>query len=278
MRRKSRKVLVGMLKALPAKWDAKGNFEVFEALFRRHAKDGLDAFVTPECFLDGYAVTEKNWTPARFRRVAQEVGRGPFLKRVSQLARSFRTHVVFGFTEILDGHFYNAALFVGRRGEIVGKYHKTHLQAHDHRFAPGRDLPVFRLDFGCAGAVICADRRWPESIRTLRLKGAEIVLMPTYGMWSLDNEWWMRTRSYENGMFVCFTHPNVALITDPKGGVAAKLQSNVPDALIHEIDLDEVTETPHLQDRRPELYGVIADPDHPSRQRPYDPPSVKGRA
>ncbi len=274
MKRKSRKVVVGMMKALPAKWDAKDNFEAFESLFHRHAKDGLDVFITPECFLDGYVVTEKNWTPARFRRVSQEVKTGSFVKRVSQLARKGKTHIVFGCTEILNGHFYNAALVVGRKGEVVGKYHKTHLQAHDHRFAPGQDLPVFHLDFGCAGIVICADRRWPESIRTLRLKGAEVVLMPTYGMWHLDNEWWMRTRSYENGMFVCFTHPNVALITDPKGGVAAKLQSNVPDVLIHEIDLDEVTETAHLQDRRPELYGTIADPNHPSRQKPYTPPSA----
>ena len=71
MRKKSRKVLVGMLKAMPAKWDVKGNFEIFEDQFRRHAKDGLDVFITPECFLDGYAVTEKDWTPARFRRAAQ---------------------------------------------------------------------------------------------------------------------------------------------------------------------------------------------------------------
>ena len=274
MKRKSRKVLVGMLKAMPAKWDVKGNFEIFEDQFRRHAKDGLDVFITPECFLDGYAVTEKDWTPARFRRVSQEVGKSPLLKKVSQFARQARTHLVFGFTERLNGTFYNAALLVGRGGEVIGKYHKTHLQAHDHRFAPGQDLPVFRLDFGCAGFVICADRRWPETIRTLRLKGAEVVLMPTYGMWHLDNEWWMRTRSYENEMFVCFTHPNVALITGPKGGVDAKLQSNVPDVLVHEIDLNEVTETSHLQDRRPELYGIIADPNHPSRQKPYTPPSA----
>jgi len=107
--------------------------------------------------------------------------------------------------------------------------------------------------------VICADRRWPETIRTLRVKGAEIILMPTYGMWHLENEWWMRTRSYENEMFICFTHPNVALITNPKGEVAAKLQSNLPGVLIHDIDLDEVTTTNMLKDRRPELYGILGD-------------------
>jgi predicted amidohydrolase len=269
----SRKVLVGMMKAMPAKWDAKGNFAIFESLFLRHAKDGLDVFITPECFLDGYAVTEPNWTPARFRRVAQAVGRSEILERVSRLARRARTHVVFGFSERLRGEFRNTALLLGRRGELLGTYHKTHLQAHDRRFVPGQDLPVFPLDFGCAGIAICADRRWPETIRTLRLKGAEIVLMPTYGMWHLDNEWWMRTRSYENEMFVCFTHPNVALITGPKGGVEAKLQSSVPDVLVHEVDLARVTETGHLQDRRPELYGILSDTGHPSRQKAYTPDS-----
>jgi predicted amidohydrolase len=109
-----------------------------------------------------------------------------------------------------------------------------------------------------AGMVICADRRWPETIRTLRVKGAEIALTPTYGMWHLDNEWWMRTRSYENEMFVCFAHPNVALITNPQGQVEAKLQTNVPSVLIHDIDLNQTT-THMLKDRRPELYAALAD-------------------
>lgn len=152
---------------------------------------------------------------------------------------------------------------------MVGKYHKTHLQNHDQRFAPGQDLPVFELIWGRAGIVICADRRWPESMRTLRLKGAEICLMPTYGMRHLENEWWMRTRAYENQMFVCFTHPQVALITNPGGGIAAKLESNRPDVLVHEVDLSEVDDGNHLAHRRPELYGVLADAGHPSRQEPY---------
>ena len=98
--------------------------------------------------------------------------------------------------------------------------------------------------------------------------------MPTYGMWHLDNEWWMRTRSYENQMFVCFTHPEDALIADPAGGVAARLCSSEPDVLVHTLDLDQAHTGNHLQDRRPELYGVIADPQHPSRQAPYEPPSL----
>jgi len=271
----ARKLRIGMLKAVPGKWDVEGNWEIFVEQFRRHRGDGIQVFITPECFLDGYAVTEKNWTVRRFARAAQEVGKSPYIRRVRDLARRAKTCIAFGFSEILDGRFYNCALLVGADGRIVGKYHKTHLQHHDQRFAPGQDLPVFDLEWGRAGVVICADRRWPESIRALRLKGGEICLMPTYGMHHLDNEWWMRTRAYENQMFVCFTHPQVALITDPGGGVAAKLESNQPDVLVHEVDLDEVRDDNHLEHRRPELYGILGDAEHRSRQVPYEPPAAR---
>ncbi len=266
------KVKIGMLKAMPQKWDVAGNWAVFEGQFEAHGGD-VDVFVTPECFLDGYAVTEADWTAARFAEVAQDVGESGYIRRVCEMARAFQTHVVFGFSEKRAGYFYNTAVLVNRAGKVVGTYDKTHLQAHDHRFVRGNDLPVFDLDFGKVGMVICADRRWAESIRTLRLKGAKICLMPTYGMWHEDNEWWMRTRSYENQMFVCFTHPNVALITDPRGKLAAKLQSNVPDVLIHEVDLKDVSDENHLSNRRPELYGVISDVAHRSRQPEFLSPS-----
>ena len=268
----NRNVTIGMLKAVPAKWDVEDNWNVFETQFTRHCDNGVDVFITPECYLDGYAVTEKNWTVEKFARVAQEVETSPYIKQVRKLAQDSNTAIVFGFTELLDGYFYNCAILSGPNGDLVGKYHKTHLRTHDRRFARGDSLPVFDLSFGRVGTVICADRRWPESIRVLRLKGAEICLMPTYGSWNLDNEWWMRTRSFENQMFVCFTHPDVALITNPKGEVEAKLESNIPDVLIHNVDLEQVAVGKHLEDRRPEIYGILSDTRHWSRQDAYEAP------
>lgn len=272
----NRVVRIGMLKAMPAKWDVEANWDMFKEQFTRYRDVGLDVFVTPECFLDGYAVTDADWSVPKFGRVAQTVGESPFIRNVLDLAGRSNTHIVFGFTELKNGRFYNAALLAGRSGEIVGTYYKTHLQRHDRRFAAGRDLPVFELDFGTVGLAICADRRWPETIRVLRLKSAEVCLMPTYGMWHLDNEWWMRTRSYENQMYVCFAHPNVALITGPGGQLDAKLQSNVDDVLVHDIDLAAVSDGNHLADRRPGLYGILSDETHPSRQDPFNPPTVDG--
>lgn len=248
-----------MIQAVPKKWEVDENWAMFETLVRRHAGDQVDLFLAPECFLDGYAASEVDWTVERFAEVAQNLNDSPYIDRLKRLAAETRAYFVFGFTERVDDRFYNCAVLVGRDGHIQGTYYKTHLRDHDKRFAPGIDLPVFHLDCGVIGVVICADRVWPETIRVLRVKGADIALVPAYGGWGLDNEWRMRVRAHENGMFVCFDHPHVALIANPRGDVAAKLQSNVPGLLIYDMDLSEVT-TAYLQDRRPDLYGILGDP------------------
>ena len=131
----ARKSVIGMLKAMPRKWDIGYNWNIFEEQFEGHQGDEIDVFITPECFLDGYAVTEEDWTVEKFAEVAQDVTKSDYIHRVQEMAHQTKTHIVFGFTELLHDHFYNCALLVGSDGEIVGKYHKTHLQNHDHRFA-----------------------------------------------------------------------------------------------------------------------------------------------
>ena len=110
MRLENRSVRIGLLKAMPAKWDVEANWDVFEEQFARHRDSGLDVFVTPECFLDGYAVTEADWNVPKFRSVAQTVGESSFIRSVLDLAGGSKTYIVFGFTELKNGRFYNAAL------------------------------------------------------------------------------------------------------------------------------------------------------------------------
>ena len=88
---------------------------------------------------------------------------------------------------------------------------------HDFKYTPGKNLHAYESDFGSFGVMICADRRWPETARTLTLQGARVIFNPTYGMHDDLNLCMMKTRSYENGIFIVFTHPGQSLITDPKG-------------------------------------------------------------
>ena len=232
---------------------------VLEQVQIQHAGQGVDLIVTPECYLDGYVVTAKDWNAQRFANVAQDVATSLYIQRLRSLAAKYRVYVLFGFTEKSAGKFYDSAIMVDRTGATVGIYHKTMLQTHDLRFSPGQDLPVFDTEWGKMGILICADRRWPESARVERLKGARITLIPSYGMWDLNNEWWMRTRSYENGNYLAFVHPETAFVSDPGGQIAARLQTNLPAMLVCDVDLSKTKDT-DIRDRRPELYGEITRP------------------
>jgi predicted amidohydrolase len=130
------------------------------------------------------------------------------------------------------------------------------LQTHDLQYSTGMELSPFPTPWGPVGIMICADRRWPETARALRLRGAKLILNPTYGMHHYANEWWMRTRAYENQCFIAFAHPQLGLVLNPDGGIQAK-QADTPGVLLCDIDLREATEDNHLQDRRPDLYGPL---------------------
>lgn len=261
------RIRLGLFSAEPVKWDLEANWRAFETAVESSAGQGIDLVVTPECYLDGYAAAAKDWTAERFEGIAQ----GPnsaYLERLRALARRHRLWILFGYTEKRDGCYYNTALLVDRDGRTAGRYDKTHLQNHDLRFAPGEGLPVFDTEWGKLGVLICADRRWPETARVLRLKGARLILIPSYGMWHLDNEWWMRTRAYENENFVAFVHPNVSFVADPQGRILCKLQSNRPGILLCDLDLAQVTDSRHIRDRRPELYGELVAPRSTARVPP----------
>ena len=253
-------VRLALMKAVPEKWDLSGNFELFRALFEGVRARGVDLFVTPECWLDGYAAADAASTKARLQGIAQDLDHSEFLTAVAQLAAEHRTAICFGFTSLEEGRTYNAAGLWDGRGERLGVYHKTHLQNHDLQFSPGKELPVYATPWGPLGIMICADRRWPEVARALRLQGAKLILNPSYGMHHEENEWWMRTRGYENQCFIAFAHPKVAFIVAPDGNLEGKLDDEAPGLLLCDLDLTRARDDNHLRDRRPELYGIITEP------------------
>lgn len=250
-------VRVALMHGIPEKWDLERNFEVFLSELEAANAKRADLFITPECWLDGYAAPDRGSSPERLRTVAQSLESSPYLERVAREAREREMWICFGFVSVEDGNIYNAAGLWDSSGRRVGVYHKTHLQTHDVQFSRGENLPVWPSPWGPLGMMICADRRWPETARVLRLQGARLILNPTYGFYSDLNEAMMRTRSYENECFIAFAHPRLSLVTDPRGSIAAKCLSDKPGILIAEMDLGKATTDKHLDDRRPDLYQII---------------------
>lgn len=259
---KSNSLRLALLRAQPKKWDLDVNFKMFLEGATLAAQRHADVLITPECWLDGYASAAEDSTSEKIRAIAQDLETSPYLKQVAQKAREHRLFICFSFTSLESRQAYDAAGLWNTEGKRIGVYHKTHLQKHDLQYAFGQSLPVWPAPWGSVGIMICADRRWPETARTLRLQGARLILNPSYGFYGDLNEAMMRTRAYENQCFIAFAHPKQSLVTAPDGKVLAKEEttddvSGTPRITICDIDLSQAKDDNHLRDRRPEIYRAI---------------------
>lgn len=252
-------IRVAQVKVYPLKGKMDANHQTLLDILKGVEAGGkVDAVVTPEGFLDGYVSTEKSVTKEDMIRYAIDPQESQYTLAVSQWALRNKTWVIYGCMRKASDGVFNTALIYNRAGVLVGMYDKLHLQEHDHKYTPGKHLNVYDSDFGPFGVMICADRRWPETTRTLALKGARVIFNPTYGMHGELNLCMMRTRSYENGIYIVFTHPGQSLITDPKGAIVCNNEDKDKTWTVTEIDLAKAPANKggHIADRRPDVYKL----------------------
>ena len=109
---------------------------------------------------------------------AEEVPGGPTIRAWNKEAEETGICVVGGFLEREGDDLYNSAVLVGPG--VIGRYRKTHLWDKEKLlYEPGRELPVFDAPLGRIGLLICYDVWFPEAARTLALKGAQILCIPS---------------------------------------------------------------------------------------------------
>jgi predicted amidohydrolase len=206
---------------------------------------------------------------------------GPLTRMLSEKAEKYQTYVVASLNEVDEGHFYNTAVLIDRQGQIVGKYRKVHLTLveSDQGIVPGSEYPVFDTDFGRIGIMICWDNWFVEPARALRLKGAEILLLPLVG--DTAEHWGIvsRARAVDNGVyFVASANggESPSCIIDPTGEVLAETRTS-PGFVLQEIDLNREwrvrslsvgsfgeARSLYIDERRPDTYSSIS-ANQPSR-------------
>ena len=133
-----------------------------------------DFYVLPELFNTGYNFIDAT----EVDRLAEPV-EGTTHKAIAEFARRNTCYVAYGFAEKSD-RIYNSSALVGPQGHI-GLFRKVHLFSRETLFfAPGNlGFPVFDLPFGRVGMMICFDWIYPESTRTLALRGAQLIAHPS---------------------------------------------------------------------------------------------------
>lgn len=197
-------------------------------------------------------------------------------------AKEFGIYLIGGsMPEILNNKIYNTSFVVNANGEVIARHRKTHLFdvniengirfMESEYLSPGEDITVFDTPFGKAGLCICYDIRFPEMIRSLVLRGAQIIFVPAaFNMttgpahWetlfkarALDNQVYMAGISPARAVDGVYTAYGHSLITDPWGRVIG--EANEGQEIIYgNIDIDYENkvrdELPLLKHRKPEIY------------------------
>ena len=230
-----------------------------------------DLFVLPELFSTGY----------RFRNMeeshhyAEKVPDGLTTSFLCSLAKVMDSYFIAGLVETDTEQIYNSSVVVGPEG-FLGRYRKIHLfDTEKVCFHAGREVPpVFDLRGAKVGVMICFDWRFPETARSLALKGAEIIAHPSNLVLPHCPQA-MITRCLENRIFAITADrvgdesrvPNESLhfigqsqVVDPDGNVLVRASDTKEEVCIVEIDLEKAREkflnpkNDIFKDRRPDLY------------------------
>jgi predicted amidohydrolase len=165
---------VGFVQFAPALCDVAANVTAVEHLLRGVEADLL---VLPELANSGYQYASPD---ALLPFSEPGDGSGPFLSALQHLAGQTGGVIVVGFSERTPAGLYNSAAAVGATG-VIQVYRKTHLFAGEKQlFLPGdTGFRIFRHANVRVGMMVCFDWFFPESARTLALRGAQIIAHPS---------------------------------------------------------------------------------------------------
>ncbi|MDD5597180.1 MAG: carbon-nitrogen hydrolase family protein [Victivallaceae bacterium] len=213
---------------------------------------------------------------------------GTLFEQFSVIAKNYKMYIILSIMEKRGDGFFNTAVIIDREGKVKGRYDKVHLTEEEKvksGITAGHDIPVFDLDFGRIGIMICYDNWFPETARVLALQEAKIIFFPHMQAGPGVSYWEKQncTRAWDNSVYlVSSSYGTVSplpfmpgrsasgsCIIRPDGTIAADVGSGTgeitwetdlnfsrlfPAAPEHIMEFREMI----LRDRKPSLYKVIS--------------------
>jgi formamidase len=172
---------------------------------------------SPQRLLKDLAVPVPNEHVEMYEKVARRYGcyiqTGSFLER----------------DDDFPGAVFNTTVLVGPEG-VLAKYRKVntwipwevHASPHDFPNYPDDPFPVVDTEIGRLGVAICYDWLFPETIRELAFRGAEVLIrisayMDPWGTAEPMNWWTLinRTRALENTAYVLAVNQGASMANYP---------------------------------------------------------------
>jgi N-carbamoylputrescine amidase len=145
----------------------------------------IQVLAFPEMCLPGY-FTRANGTSAEATKanhaLADHVGKSEYLAQLQDGARRDQMVLAFGFCEQDGRDYYNSIGVIDADGSWLGSRRKNPLSPHPYETEsftepdPARRSAVFKTRCATVGVSNCFDGEFPESVRQMRLEGAELLL------------------------------------------------------------------------------------------------------
>lgn len=247
---------------------------------------GADIALFPEMWSTGY----------RFPHDREALGElairadSPFVKSFAETASKLDMAIAITFLEEHEPKPRNTVCLFDRHGKLVYRYSKVHicdfgedddegvLDAGDTFLTEKLDTQEGSIN---VGSMICYDREFPESARVLMLQGAELILVPNACPMELNRLSQLRGRAYENMLAIATCnypspHPDcnghstlydgvVYLPEMPGSRDMCIFEAGSEEGIyVAKLDVDMLREYRKREvwgrnNRRPDLYGVLAD-------------------
>ncbi|HDZ27557.1 hypothetical protein LCGC14_1247590 [marine sediment metagenome] len=206
---------------------------------------------------------------------------GPTTEQFSKLAKKYGVVVVLNLFERDGERTYDASPVIDADGKLLGVTRMVHIMEgpgfyEKGYYAPGENINfVYKTKVGRVGIAICYDRHFPEYMRCLGLKEAEIVVIPqagALGEWTegiFEAE--LQVAAFQNGYYTALVNrvgkedvihfAGESFVVDPHGRVIAQAPKEEDHILYADCDFQQIPQSQakkhFLQDRRPDFYRVF---------------------
>ena len=249
--------------------DVEGNLSKMKTWMQEASERGAQLVVFPELFLTDYL----SMTDVKLKSLAQQKD-GPAFKQLSAAAKDNNIAVIYGYAEVEvvseQTCYYNSAQFIDSQGNSLLNYRKTHLWFSDKpMFTPGSEFGVVEWNGIKVGLLICFDVEFPETVRALALKGAQLIVVPTATLFNSKESRFIANsivpvRAQENRVFVAYVNHcgsgylGYSTLCGPLGKPIVQAGAE-ETLLVAPICLDELQQgnCQYLSERRPHLYKDI---------------------
>ncbi len=261
------------------------NLDRVEGFIEQASKQGAQVILPPELLQGHYFCVEEK---EKHFDSAFPVASHPVVVRLTGVAKRLGVVIPASIFERDGQHFYNSLAMIDSDGAMLGVYRKSHIPdgpGYEEKFyfRPGNTgFKTWPTKFGKVGVGICWDQWFPEAARAMMLQGADILFYPTaigsepdHPEFDTKNLWQRAMIGHSVSNVVPIVAANrigiehgqtfygSSFITDQRGEKIQEMGRSEEGVISATIDLEEVRRNRaafgFFRDRRPDLYGILAD-------------------